>query len=132
MAGAISKSTDVMKAMQDLVKLPEIRQSMFELSREMSKAGLIEEMMEDTLEGLEDDDVEDLADEEVEKVLLEITQGIINNVVIVAAILTIGKLETTNDVPSTLPEGATALEPEVESDEEDEQEMSQRLAQLRS
>jgi charged multivesicular body protein 3 len=117
MAGAISKSTDVMKAMQDLVKLPEIRQSMFELSREMSKAGLIEEMMEDTLEGLEDDDVEDLADEEVEKVLLEITQG---------------KLETTNDVPSTLPEGATALEPEVESDEEDEQEMSQRLAQLRS
>lgn len=42
-----------------------------------SQAGLLEEMIEDTMEGLEDDDVEDLADEEVEKVLLEITQGII-------------------------------------------------------
>lgn len=37
MAGAISKSTEVMHAMQDLVKLPEIRQSMMDLSREMSK-----------------------------------------------------------------------------------------------
>lgn len=35
----------------------------------------MEEMLEDTLEGLEGDDVEDLADEEVEKVLLELTQG---------------------------------------------------------
>ena len=35
----------------------------------------MEEMMEDTFEGLEDDDVEDLADEEVEKVLYEITKG---------------------------------------------------------
>ena len=36
----------------------------------------MEEMIEDTLEGVEDDDLEDLADEEVEKVLFELTQGI--------------------------------------------------------
>ena len=35
----------------------------------------MEEMMQDTFEGLEDDDVEDLADVEVEKVLFELTQG---------------------------------------------------------
>ena len=39
----------------------------------------MEEMLEDTFEGLEDDDVEDLADQEVEKVLFELTQGIYYN-----------------------------------------------------
>ena len=39
------------------------------------QAGLMEEMLEDTFEGLEDEDIEDLADEEVEKVLFEVTQG---------------------------------------------------------
>lgn len=37
MAGAISRSTDVMHAMQDLVKIPDIRQAMMDLSREMNK-----------------------------------------------------------------------------------------------
>lgn len=39
------------------------------------QAGLIEEMLEDTFEGLEDDDLEEAADTEVEKVLYEITKG---------------------------------------------------------
>lgn len=37
MAGSISKSTDVMKAMQNLIKVPEIQSSMMELSKEMAK-----------------------------------------------------------------------------------------------
>ena len=37
MAGAISKSTDVMHVMNDLVKLPEIRAAMMDLSKEMAK-----------------------------------------------------------------------------------------------
>ena len=36
---------------------------------------MIEEMLEDTFEGLEDDDLEELADKEVEKVLFEVTNG---------------------------------------------------------
>ena len=40
MAGAISKSTDVMKAMNNLVKIPEIRDAMMELSREMTKVNI--------------------------------------------------------------------------------------------
>ena len=39
MAGSISKSTDVMKAMQNLIKIPEIQSSMMELSKEMAKVG---------------------------------------------------------------------------------------------
>lgn len=37
MAGSIQKSTEVMHSMQSLIKLPEIRDTMMELSREMSK-----------------------------------------------------------------------------------------------
>ncbi|KAK3697025.1 hypothetical protein QZH41_012491, partial [Actinostola sp. cb2023] len=37
MAGAMEKSTEVMSAMQKLVKIPQIQASMMELSREMMK-----------------------------------------------------------------------------------------------
>ena len=37
MSGAIQKSTGVMKAMQGLIKIPEIQASMMELSKEMSR-----------------------------------------------------------------------------------------------
>lgn len=77
MAGSMKASTDVMAAMRSLIKLPEIQASMMELSREMQKAGLIEEMMDDTFESLEDDDLEEEADKEVEKVLWEVTNGMI-------------------------------------------------------
>ena len=43
-AGSIQKSTEVMKSMQALVKVPEVAQTMQELSREMMKAGIIEEV----------------------------------------------------------------------------------------
>lgn len=36
---------------------------------------MIDEMLQDTFEGLEDDDLEELADKEVEKVLFEVTNG---------------------------------------------------------
>lgn len=39
------------------------------------QAGIIEEMLEDTFEGLEEDDLEEAAQEEVEKVLFEVTKG---------------------------------------------------------
>ena len=36
-AGCLSKSADVMKSMQQLVKIPEIQQTMQEMSKEMMK-----------------------------------------------------------------------------------------------
>lgn len=37
MAGALEKSTDVMRTMQQLVKVPEIQATMQEMSKEMMK-----------------------------------------------------------------------------------------------
>lgn len=57
-----------MKAMQELIKLPEISKTMQDLSREMMKAGIIEEMLEDTMEDLEPEELEEEAQEEIDKV----------------------------------------------------------------
>lgn len=118
MAGALEKSGEVMKYMQQLVKVPEIQATMNEMSKEMMKAGIIEEMLEDTFEGLEDDDLEEAAQEEVDKILFEVTKG---------------ALGQAGPVSDTLPgeqEGAAAMVP---SDDEGEMEdMKARLEALRS
>ena len=101
-AGCLSKSTDVMKSMQQLVKMPEIQKTMMEMSKEMMKvniniyitkevfnipvlpeyefitiqyfqAGIMEEMMEDTMESLEPEDLEEDIQLEVDKILGELT-----------------------------------------------------------
>eukprot|EP01135_Chromosphaera_perkinsii_P005830 Nk52_evm19s367 gene=Nk52_evmTU19s367 len=76
MAGCMEKSSNVMKSMNRLIKVPEIQKSMMELSKEMTKAGIIEEMMEDTFD-VEDEDLEEAADEEVAKVLYDLTDGLL-------------------------------------------------------
>lgn len=118
MSGSIQRSTEVMAAMRNLIKLPEIQASMMELSKEMTKAGLIEEMMEDTFESLEDDDLEEEADKEVDKVLWEVTNG---------------QLGVLGPVSSKVPDHpeAVAPEPVMDSDEEGE-DLQERLQALRS
>lgn len=67
-AGSVSKSTEVMQAMQSLIRIPEIAATMREMSKEMMKAGIIEEMLDETMDSIEDsEDMEDEADEEVDK-----------------------------------------------------------------
>ncbi|CAE6394781.1 unnamed protein product [Rhizoctonia solani] len=74
--GSLQKSTEIMKLSNSLVKLPQISAAMREMSMEMTKAGIMEEMLDETLEGLdEDEELEVEADEEVEKVLFELTDG---------------------------------------------------------
>lgn len=68
-AGSLSKSTEVMQAMQNLVRLPEIAGIMREMSKEMMKAGIIEEMLDETMESLDDtEDLEEEVQSEVDKV----------------------------------------------------------------
>lgn len=120
-AGSLEKSTEVMKAMQNLVKIPEIQASMRELSKEMMKAGIIEEMMEDTFESMEDeDDMEEAAQEEVDKILFEITAGALGK----------APSKVTDALPEMEPAGATAASDE--ESEEDIEAMQTRLAALRS
>ena len=121
-AGAMSKSAEVMKTMQQLVKLPEIQKTMMEMSREMMKAGIIEEMLEDTMETVtESEDMEEEAQEEVDKILFELTTGKLG--------------AAPSVVKETLPTPASASserEKEEESEEDDMEEMKTRLEALRS
>nr|XP_014351670.1 PREDICTED: charged multivesicular body protein 3 isoform X4 [Latimeria chalumnae] len=120
-AGTLQKSTEVMKAMQSLIKLPEIQATMRELSKEMMKAGIIEEMLEDTFEGMEDEEeMEEAADMELDKILFEITAGALGK----------APSKVTDALPETEPAGATAASDEEA--EEDIEEMQSRLAALRS
>lgn len=70
-AGSLQQSTEVMKTMQQLVKLPDISKTMQDMSREMMKAGIIEEMLEDTMESMEPEELEEEAQEEIDKVRRE-------------------------------------------------------------
>ncbi|KAJ8715674.1 hypothetical protein PYW07_010156 [Mythimna separata] len=75
-AGSLQKSTEVMQAMQALVRLPEVAATMQELSKEMMRAGIIEEMLDETMSSMEDEEeMEEAAQSEVDKVLWELTQG---------------------------------------------------------
>ena len=60
-----------MKTVNDLIKVPELNQTMQQMSREMMKAGLIEETMGEMMDDVFDtDDIEEDADAEVDKVPL--------------------------------------------------------------
>ena len=118
-SGAFEKSTEVMKAMQALVKVSEVRDSMMELQKEMTKMGIVEEMLDDTFSPLDEgEELEEAAQGEIDKVLYEITAG------------ALGKIPESED--HELPNLVTpTVEVEDEEDFEDES-MQQRLEALRS
>uniref|UniRef100_A0A1A9UFI1 Charged multivesicular body protein 3 n=1 Tax=Glossina austeni TaxID=7395 RepID=A0A1A9UFI1_GLOAU len=121
-AGSLQKSAEVMQAMQNLVRYPELAGIMRDMSKEMMKAGIIEEMLEETMESLEEtEELEAEAQKEIDNVLFEITDG---------------KLGEAPVPPEDLAAGGEKPTAEVEDaeddDEEDLQEMQSRLASLRS
>ncbi|THG99313.1 hypothetical protein EW026_g3017 [Hermanssonia centrifuga] len=99
-----------MKLSNQLVRLPQISQTMREMSMEMTKAGILEEMMDDTLAVEDDEELEEEADAEVDKVLFDITNG---------------KLGQAGSVQTELPSAEDRLE-----DEETERVMEQYRQQL--
>jgi len=108
--GSIKSSVGIMRSVNQLVRLPELTGTMSELSRELLKAGIIEEMVDDTLandqlaEGEEEE-----AEAEVDKVLNEVLK---------------------DKLPPTIqkPEEEMPAPPVAEEEEEDQEEM---LAQMR-
>lgn len=111
--GSIRASTSVMKDVNSLVRLPELTGTMRELSMELVKAGIIEEMVQDSLpeEGLEEGEDEE-AESEVDKILGEILDK---------------KLKDTGKVPDDQIE-----EPEEEPQEVVLEGMRERLEALKS
>ncbi|KAG1355001.1 putative Vacuolar protein sorting-associated protein 24 [Cocos nucifera] len=68
--GHLSKSAEVMKLVNNLMKAPEVAATMQEFSKEMTKAGVIEEMVNDAVDSaLDSEDIEEETEEEVDKVL---------------------------------------------------------------
>ncbi|KAJ3068095.1 Charged multivesicular body protein 3 [Podochytrium sp. JEL0797] len=112
-AGSLKQSTDVMKLVNNLIKMPEIQHTMQEMGKEMMKAGIISEMMEDTIDGLDEDGIDEEADAEVDTILFSLTDGLLGQAGAVGA-----------------PLQAQNVAPQVEAEEEDL--MEQRLAALRA
>jgi len=108
--GSIKASTGIMKDVNTLVKLPELTGTMRELSQELMKAGIIEEMVGDTLDNqdlMEGEDEE--AETEVDKVLGEVLK---------------------DRLPAAAEESDTVSAQPVEAEEEDE-DQEEMLAQMR-
>ena len=113
--GHMQKSTEVMKMMSKLVKVSEVQEVMTNLQKEMCKAGVIEEMVDDAMDALDDDDAEDEADDAVAKVFEELA------------------IEATGDMASaSTAKVETPQEAQKDEDEdEDMKAMEQRLAALK-
>ncbi|KAI1826939.1 Snf7 family protein [Xylaria intraflava] len=112
--GSIKASVGIMKDVNSLLRLPELAGTMRDLSLELMKAGVIEEMVGENLpvdeEALfEDEEIE--ADGEVDKVLGEILKG---------------KMEKAGPMPST-PMAPEPTPAELEEDEEDQEAMMDRM-----
>jgi charged multivesicular body protein 3 len=59
----------VMKMMTDMMKVPQLNATMAEMSREMMKAGMIDEIMDDAMESAMDtEDLEEETEAELDKV----------------------------------------------------------------
>lgn len=113
--GSIRASVGIMKDVNTLIRLPELAGTMRELSFELMRAGVIEEMVEDTLpqeEDLLEEDEE--AEGEVDKVLGEILKG---------------KMEKTGTMPVAPPQQVE--EPQPAAEEEDEEDMEATMDQMR-
>lgn len=123
-SGSIQKSTEVMQVMQRLVNVPEIAATMREMSKEMMRAGIMEEMIEETMESIEPEDPEDMeeqAQDEVNKILWEITAG------------ALGKMpNVVTDTPSSSKDKQAVAEGSADDDPDDLEDMKSRLEALRS
>lgn len=109
--GSIRASTGIMKDVNSLVRLPELTGTMRELSQELVRAGIIEEMVGDSLpdsELLEGED--DEAEAEVDKILTEILK---------------------DRLPPTVQKPEEAILTQPVGEEEEEEGQQEMLAQMR-
>ncbi|KAJ1029837.1 related to VPS24-endosomal Vps protein complex subunit [Ustilago bromivora] len=106
--GSMQKSTEIMKLSNQLVKLPEVSAIMRQMSGEMTKAGIMEELMDDTLDsgvlGQDEDEMEEEAQEEVDKVLYQLTDG------------KLGQASTTDGLPELAMEDPKLNEEQEQAD----------------
>ncbi|SCV71176.1 BQ2448_2764 [Microbotryum intermedium] len=113
--GTLQKSTEIMKLSNQLISQPQLSATMRAMSQEMIKAGIMAEMMDDTLDAMDEDEdeLEEEAQEEVDKVLWQITDG---------------KLGQANGKVGALPQKTGPTPEEIQKDEEMERAIAGLLA----
>ncbi|KAJ2607952.1 Vacuolar protein-sorting-associated protein 24 [Coemansia sp. RSA 1365] len=83
--GSLQQSTKVLKAVNQLMRVPELQRIMMEFSREMTKAGIIGEMTDEVMdeiadEDMDEDETEEEINREVDKVVAEVTNGMLGEI----------------------------------------------------
>jgi charged multivesicular body protein 3 len=117
--GSLQKSAGIMKDVNTLVRMPELNATMRQLSTELVRAGIIEEVVDDALpnDELLDDELDE-AESEVDKILQEVLQG---------------KLSKVEPIRPEMPlEETAAAEEEFDDQEATLEQMRGRLEALKS
>ena len=118
--GSIRASVGIMKDVNSLIRLPQFAVTMQELSVELMKAGIIEEMVGEVLPGEEEGlgEEEEEAEGEVDKVLGEILKD---------------RMETAGALPSVpLPQKQQEAPAQQQAEEEDEEDTEAMMDQMRN
>lgn len=114
---SIKASTGIMKDVNTLVKLPELTGTMRELSQELVKAGIIEEMVDDTITNTDLEDGEIEAEGEIDRILGEILKGK-------------QPADKVQQLDEATPEPEVPVAPEAEEEEEEQFDMDQMRGRL--
>ncbi|KAI3402421.1 VPS24 [Candida oxycetoniae] len=78
---SIHASTSVMKDVNQLIYIGAVSQTMQELTKELMKAGIINEMVDDMVDlGEEDEELESESQEEVDKIITSLTEDKLNKI----------------------------------------------------
>ena len=122
-AGSLQKSAEVMALVNGLVRVPQLMGTMRAMSREMAKAGMIDEMVGDAIDSAVAEEGEDEAAEaEVDKVLMEVAGADMESLAAAAAPRTKQKVA----------QESVAAAPEAEEEGEGIDDLKARLEAVRS
>ncbi|XP_074268211.1 vacuolar protein sorting-associated protein 24 homolog 1-like isoform X2 [Silene latifolia] len=125
--GHLQKSAEVMKIVNNLMKAPQVAVTMQEFSKEMVKAGIIEEFVNEALDdALDSEDMEEETEEEVEKVLTELGTETAAQLPVAA-----GRVKTKVPAQSTSVQDDEPIAEGID-DEEEMEAIRARLAKVRS
>lgn len=127
LTNSMATSTGIMREVNSLVRLPQIQSSMMELEKELMKAGIMTEMVDDTMESLDmgEDEMNEEVEEQVNKIIEEYTTD---------KFAKVDNIPEHIDLPAGQPEEEVET-PENKVDEEADKmidDMRQRLRALQS
>lgn len=138
MQGIMGKSVEIMHTMNQLINLPELKATMSSMAREMERAGLIDELVGDTMDALDTEGVEAEADAAVDKVIQELTTGVLDGASAAPTskvpVKPAAAARAVTGAASAASASAAAAEPEAEAEDEEmnEEEMSAMRARLQA